>query len=98
MAWMATAIGGSALLGAAASEAAAEKQLQGTREGIASTERMFNLTNQQQAPYRGAGYTALSEIASGVHVISPDIFSPNALAASVFKPAPAAKFAVSSAS
>lgn len=63
MTWVAAAIGGSAVLGAAASEAAAEKQLQGTREGIASTEKMFNIGNQQQAPYRGAGYTALSEIA-----------------------------------
>lgn len=63
MTWVAAAIGGSAALGALASEAAAEKQLQGVREGIQSQERMFNLTNQQQAPFRGAGYTALSEIA-----------------------------------
>lgn len=62
MAWMAAAIGGSALLGAAASEAAAEKQLQGTREGIASTERMFNLTNQQQEPWRASGGMALGEL------------------------------------
>jgi hypothetical protein len=63
MTWVAAAIGGSSILGAAASEAAAEKQLQGVREGIQSTEKMFNTSNQQQAPYRGAGYTALSEIA-----------------------------------
>jgi len=62
MSWVAAAIGGSALLGAASSEAAAQAQLQGTREGIQSTERMFNLTNQQQEPWRATGGMALSEL------------------------------------
>lgn len=62
MSWVAAAIGGSALLGAASSLEAAREQAAATREGIASTERMFNLTNQQQEPWRAAGRTALSEI------------------------------------
>lgn len=62
MTWVAAAIGGSAVLGAAASEAAAEKQLQGVREGIQSQERMFNLTNAQQEPWRATGGMALGEL------------------------------------
>ena len=83
MTWVAAAIGGSAVLGAAASKEAAELQLAGTREGIASTERMFNLSNTQQAPYRGAGYTALSEIARRTGTGTNAVYDPLTGAASL---------------
>lgn len=62
MTWVAAAIGGSSLLGAAASLAGSQAQADATREGIASTERMFNLTNAQQEPWRAAGGMALGEM------------------------------------
>jgi hypothetical protein len=62
MTWAATAIGGSALIGAYSANKAANTQAQGTRDAIASQEKMFNIQNEQQKPYREAGYSALSDI------------------------------------
>jgi hypothetical protein len=62
MTWVAVAIGGSALVGAYGANKAANAQVQGTREAIASQEKMFNIQNEQQKPYREAGYSALSDI------------------------------------
>lgn len=63
MTWVAVAIGGSAVLGAYSANKAAKTQAEGTQAAIASQERMFNTQNAQQAPYREAGYSALSDIA-----------------------------------
>lgn len=64
MTWVAAAIGGSAVLSAIGANQAAKTQAQGTQNAIASQERMFNIQNEQQAPYREAGYSALSDIAN----------------------------------
>lgn len=66
---LATAIGGSALLGfmgsqnqASAAKEAANTQLQGTLAAAQQQREMFDILNKQQAPYREAGYGALSKI------------------------------------
>lgn len=63
MTWVASAIGGSAVLGYMGANKAAKTQQEGTQAAIASQERMFNTQNEQQRPYREAGYSALSDIA-----------------------------------
>jgi len=63
MTWVAAAIGGSAVLGYLGANKAAKTQQEGTQAAIASQERMFNTQNEQQRPYREAGYSALSDIA-----------------------------------
>jgi len=70
MTWVAAAIGGSALLGfAGASQQANASQygarLQADAAAAAQAQQQANLDriNAQQAPYRGAGYSALSQIA-----------------------------------
>ena len=69
MSWMyvagASAAGSiaSGLIGASASKKAAETQAAATREAIAQQRAMFDIQNAQQAPYREAGYSALSDIA-----------------------------------
>lgn len=60
--WTAAAIGGSALIGAYASNQAANKQLQGQREANAAQERMFNRQVELQEPFRQAGVNALPEL------------------------------------
>jgi hypothetical protein len=45
------------------SQKAAETQAASAREAIAQQQRMFDIQNEQQRPYREAGYTALSDIA-----------------------------------
>ena len=69
MTWVAVAIGGSAVLGymgsqnqASAAQNAANTQLQGTLEASRQQREMFDILNKQQAPYREAGYGALSKI------------------------------------
>lgn len=69
MTWVAVAIGGSAVLGymgsqnqAGAAERAAQLQYQGTQEAARQQREMFDILNKQQAPYREAGYGALSKI------------------------------------
>jgi hypothetical protein len=69
MTWVAVAVGGSALLGymgsqnqASAAQNAANTQLQGTLEASRQQREMFDILNKQQAPYREAGYGALSKI------------------------------------
>ena len=64
MTWGLVAVGGSALVGAYGANKAAQTQKEGTQAAIASQERMFNTQNAQQAPYREAGYSALSDIAN----------------------------------
>jgi hypothetical protein len=69
MTWVAVAVGGSAVLGymgsqnqAGAARDAANTQLQGTLEASRQQREMFDILNKQQAPYREAGYGALSKI------------------------------------
>ena len=69
MSWVAVAIGGSALLGymgsqrqASAATSAAQQQYQATQDAAAQQRAMFDIVNAQQAPYREAGYGALSKI------------------------------------
>lgn len=69
MTWVAVAIGGSAVLGymssqkqAEAVERGAQLQYQGTQEAARQQREMFDILNKQQAPYREAGYGALSKI------------------------------------
>jgi hypothetical protein len=62
MPFVALAIGGSALLGASASRSAANAQVNAANRATDIQREQFNLINEQQAPYRGYGYTALNQI------------------------------------
>ena len=69
MTWVAVAIGGSAVLGymgarkqAGAAESAAAGQMEATTYAADQQREMFNLINEQQKPYREAGYGALTRI------------------------------------
>lgn len=69
MSWVAVAIGGSAILGymgsqnqASAATSAANQQYAATQEAARQQREMFDILNKQQAPYREAGYGALSKI------------------------------------
>jgi len=50
------------VLGANAAESAADTQSNAARYAADLQQRQFNLINEQQAPYRGYGYTALNQI------------------------------------
>lgn len=63
MGWVAAATAFSGIMGANAAEKAAETQAAAQRESAAINKQMFDITNEQQRPYREAGYTALSDIA-----------------------------------
>ena len=60
-------LGGASLAGglmsAEAAKAAAAEQAAASRYATDVQKQMFDIQNAQQAPYRGTGYTALSEIA-----------------------------------
>jgi hypothetical protein len=69
MTWVAVAIGGSALLGyvgakkqAGAAESASQMQYQATQDAAKQQREMFDILNEQQKPYREAGYGALTNI------------------------------------
>jgi hypothetical protein len=69
MTWLKVAIGGSAVLGligargqAKAAQNAAAMQSDATRYAAEQQREMFNLINEQQKPYREAGYGALTRI------------------------------------
>jgi len=49
-------------LGSQAAKSAANKQADAAREAAQIQQEQFNLTNEQQKPYREAGYSALSDI------------------------------------
>jgi hypothetical protein len=53
---------GSAIIGADASRSASNKQVDASNRALDLQREQFNLINQQQAPYRGYGYTALNQI------------------------------------
>jgi len=52
------------LIGASSARKAAEMQANAAREAIAQQQRMFDIQNEQQRPYREAGYSALSDISN----------------------------------
>jgi hypothetical protein len=62
MPFTALAIAGAGLLGASASRSAAKTQAAAADRATELQRQQFNLINEQQAPYRGYGYTALNEI------------------------------------
>jgi hypothetical protein len=66
MAFMALIGGGLGLLGAKmsadAAKSSADTQAESARYAADLQQRQFDLINQQQAPYRGIGYTSLSQI------------------------------------
>jgi hypothetical protein len=68
MSWVTAAVimGGSTLaagyLGSQAAKSAANKQADAARYAAELQQEQFNLTNEQQKPYREAGYSALSDI------------------------------------
>jgi hypothetical protein len=70
MTWMyvaAASAGGSILggyLGGRGAQKAAETQAATGREAIAQQRQMFDIQNEQQRPYREAGYSALSDISN----------------------------------
>ena len=60
MPFIALAIGGGAILGASASRSAANTQAAAADRAAEVQRAQFNLINEQQAPYRSYGYTALN--------------------------------------
>jgi hypothetical protein len=69
MTFVAVAIGGSALLGymgsrkqAKAAESASQLQYEATSDAAKQQREMFDILNEQQKPYREAGYGALNQI------------------------------------
>lgn len=62
MSWVAAAIVGSSVIGANAAGKAASKQADAARYAAQLQQEQFDLTNEQQKPYREAGYSALSDI------------------------------------
>ena len=62
MPWVAAAVVGSSLIGADAAGKAAGTQADAARYAADVQKQMFEQQNAQQAPYREAGYSALSDI------------------------------------
>lgn len=66
MSWVAAAVVGSnivgGILGANAAENAADTQARTAAEQMKLQKEMFDIQNEQYAPYRGAGYQALNQI------------------------------------
>jgi len=62
MTWVATAIVGSALIGAYSSNEAAGTQAAAAQQGIDAQERMFNKQVELQEPFRKAGEGALNKL------------------------------------
>ena len=64
MGWLAAATIGSGILGASAAQSAANTQAAATRSAAKQQREMFDITNQQQAAGRGAGYETFNTIRS----------------------------------
>ena len=62
MPWVAAAVVGSSLIGADAAGKAASTQADASRYAADVQRQMFDTQNEQQKPYREAGYSALSDI------------------------------------
>ena len=64
MSWVGAAIVTSSLIGAQAAKSAAGQQADAARQAAELQQRQFETINEQQKPYREAGYTALGDIAN----------------------------------
>ncbi len=68
MTWGMTAVAGATLvsgaMGASAAKSAAAQQAAAADRAAQVQREMFDITNEQQAPYREAGYSALKDIAA----------------------------------
>lgn len=62
MTWVAVAVAGAGVLGAAGSYAGSKKQAKGSEKGADLQYEMFNRLNQQQQPYIQSGYGALGKL------------------------------------
>jgi len=62
MTWIATAIVGSALIGAYSSNKASKTQAQAAQQGVDAQERMFERQVELQEPFRKAGEEALNKL------------------------------------
>ena len=62
--WIAAAVVGSAAIGAYGANSAADTQADAAKAGQDQQLAMFNTQNAQNAPFRGAGYSALNTIGS----------------------------------
>ena len=60
--WIAAAVVGSAAIGAYGANKAADTQADAARAGQDQQLAMFNVQNEQNKPFRGAGYSALNQI------------------------------------
>jgi hypothetical protein len=63
MSWVAAAIVGGSLISGSMAQKGAQTQADAMRESGAYQKQMFDIQNEQQRPYREAGYSALSDIA-----------------------------------
>lgn len=64
MSWVGAAIVTSSLIGSQAAKSAANQQADAARQAAELQQRQFETINEQQKPYREAGYSALSDIGS----------------------------------
>lgn len=64
MTWVGTAVVGSTVVSAYSANKAAQTQADAMNRSADMQMQMFNTQNEQQAPYREAGYSALSDISN----------------------------------
>jgi hypothetical protein len=64
MSWVAAAIVTSSVIGSNAAKQAANTQANAANQAAQLQQQQFNITNEQQAPYRQSGYNALNTIGS----------------------------------
>lgn len=80
MTWVAVAVGGASLIGSMmasnASQSAADTQAGAANNATATQLQMFNTINSQQAPWRQAGQTALSDLMGGAG-LGPQVNTPS---------------------
>jgi hypothetical protein len=62
MTWVATAVVGGSVVSGAMAYQGAKTQAKAAEQSAAVQKQMFDIQNAQQAPYREAGYSALSDI------------------------------------
>jgi len=62
MSWVAAAVIGGSVISGSMAQKGAQTQANAMRESAALQKQMFDIQNAQQAPYREAGYSALSDI------------------------------------
>jgi hypothetical protein len=64
MSWVAAAVVASSYISGSMAQKGAETQAGAMRDSAAYQKQMFDIQNEQQRPYREAGYSALSDIAN----------------------------------